>query len=160
MDETLGQDPTPLAPPPTVGFAVEDHGRAVTANPQAAAWYRAAQRAVDCRQATVVLQLALLADPGFGLAIADLNALTGQVLRGSFLHQMNWERHHVQVVLAAYAGKARWAADLLQEHLANVGCDPLASRIVATHQPSMWVVTERIANCHPDPWICSSCSQE
>ena len=57
--------------------AVEEHGRAVTANPKAAAWYRQAQRAVDCRLAAAALRLALIADPAFGLAVADLAAIDG-----------------------------------------------------------------------------------
>ena len=43
---------------------------------------------------------------------------------------MNWERHHIEVVRTAAAGNHRRAADLLREHLAGVGCDPLALRIV------------------------------
>ena len=43
---------------------------------------------------------------------------------------MNWERHHIEVVRTAAAGNIRRAADLLREHLASVGCDPLARRIV------------------------------
>ena len=57
--------------------AVEDHGRAVTASASAAAWYRQAQRSVDCRRATRALELAVTADPVFGLAIADLGAIKG-----------------------------------------------------------------------------------
>ena len=38
---------------------------------------------------------------------------------------MNWERHHIEVIRAASAGDAMRAADLLREHLANVGCDLL-----------------------------------
>ena len=48
---------------------------------------------------------------------------------------MNWERHHVEVVATAAAGQAARAADLLREHLASVGCDPLAIRITARLQP-------------------------
>ena len=48
---------------------------------------------------------------------------------------MNWERHHIQVVASAAAGQATRAADLLREHLASVGCDPLAIRITARLQP-------------------------
>ena len=43
---------------------------------------------------------------------------------------MNWERHHIEVVRAAAAGNHSRAADLLREHLASLGCDPLALRIV------------------------------
>jgi DNA-binding GntR family transcriptional regulator len=41
--------------------------------------------------------------------------------------QMNWERHHIEVVRTAASGNGKRAADLLREHLAGVGCDPLAS---------------------------------
>ena len=58
------------------GPAVEDHGRVVTTNGRAAAFYRQAQRAVDAREATTALRLAVNADPSFGLAIADLAAIT------------------------------------------------------------------------------------
>jgi hypothetical protein len=158
MDETLGQRPTPSAGSPTFALSVEDHGRAVTANLQAAALYREAQQAVDCRQATVLLELAVLADPEFGLAIADLNALAGRAVRSPSRHQMNWERHHAQVVSAAGADNAKRAADLLHDHLANVGCDPLACRISTHLQPSIRNVTERLSSCHPAPWACCSCS--
>ena len=58
---------------------------------------------------------------------------TGPAARGQ---AMNWERHHIEVVATAAAGQATRAADLLREHLASVGCDPLAIRIVARLQPS------------------------
>ena len=44
--------------------------------------------------------------------------------------QVNWERHHIEVVRTAVAGNHSRAADLLREHLASVACDPLALRIV------------------------------
>ena len=50
---------------PATGPAVEDHGRVVTANPRAAAWYRRAQRAADSLRAAAALRLAVSADPGF-----------------------------------------------------------------------------------------------
>ena len=43
---------------------------------------------------------------------------------------MSWERHHIEVVRAARRGNVSRATDLLREHLAHVGCDPLALRIV------------------------------
>ena len=43
---------------------------------------------------------------------------------------MSWERHHIEVVRTASAGNVSRATDLLREHLASVGCDPLALRIV------------------------------
>ena len=59
---------------PVAGPAVEDHGRVVTANPRAAAWHHRAQRAADPHRATAALRLAVRADPGFAIAIADLAA--------------------------------------------------------------------------------------
>src|SRR5450755_1204852 len=62
---------------PATGPAVEDHGRVVSTHPQAAAWYRRAQRAADPRRAATALRLAVTADPDFALAAADLEAITG-----------------------------------------------------------------------------------
>ena len=44
-------------------------------------WYRLAQRAVDHRVATAALRLAVKSDPAFGLAVADLDAITGSTHR-------------------------------------------------------------------------------
>src|ERR1700722_11854637 len=113
------------------GLAVEDHGRALTANIQAAAFYRQAQQAVDTFDAITALRHAVRADPAFELAVADLGAFTGapsDAMSGG--RHMNWERHHIEVVRTAAAGNLARAADLLREHLASVGCDPVALRIV------------------------------
>ena len=69
----------------------------VTANQRAAARYRQAQRAAGSRRAITALRLAANADPGFGLAVADLNAVTGMVSQVPSHRQMNWERHHIEV---------------------------------------------------------------
>ena len=103
----------------------------VTANSRAATWYRQAQRAIDRRRATTALRLAVEADPAFELALADLDAMTGTSGQRHSRGQMNWERHHIEVVRTAASGNGKRAADLLREHLAGVGCDPLAFRIVA-----------------------------
>jgi hypothetical protein len=134
--------------------AVEQHGRAVTANPRAAAWYRQAQQAVDCRLATWALEYAVAADPTFGLAIADLSAVKGTSIQDSRSRQINWERHHIEVVRAASAGDAIRAADLLREHLANVGCDPLAARIAAHLRQPLQGMTDWLPSCHPSAWPC------
>src|SRR5579875_2575442 len=112
------------------GAAVEDHGRAVTGNVQAATFYRRAQQAVNTADAVTALRLAVRADPAFALAIVDLDAITEAFPSPINGHQMNWERHHIEVVTTAVAGNLGRAADLLREHLASVGCDPLAQRIV------------------------------
>jgi hypothetical protein len=152
MEPTRDQPPTRPTLPATVGPAVEDHGRTVTANRQAAVWYRLAQRAVTCPLAVAALRRAVIADPAFGLAIADLDAISGTTNRVPGRRQTNWERHHIELVSAAATSDAARAADLLREHLANVGCDPLASRIAAPrHQPGP-MTTDGFPNCHPTAW--------
>jgi hypothetical protein len=142
--------------PANTGPAVEDHGRVVTTNAQAAAFYRQAQRAVDARQAITALRLAVNADPAFGLAIADLDVLTGTTGEPPSQPQMNWERHHIEVVRTAATGNAQRAAGLLSEHLASVGCDPLAVRVVAQLRPrqdgDIEDVVGRLPGCHATPW--------
>jgi hypothetical protein len=127
----------------------------VTANIQAAAFYRQAQQAVDSVHAVTALRLAVKADPAFGLAVADLDALTGAPPSPSSGRQMNWERHHIEVVRTAAAGNFSRAADLLRELLASVGCDPLALRIVtdlgrrAGHRGGLEDLTGHLPDCHP-----------
>ena len=143
------------------GPAVDVHGRVVTAKRRAAARYRQAQRAADSAAAATALRLAVHADPAFGLAVADLDAITGTASQGPSRQQMNWERHHIEVVRAAATGNARRAADLLREHLASVGCDPLAFRIAAMlRQPTgknddFENLARQLPGCHATPWPCS-----
>jgi hypothetical protein len=67
---------------------------------------------------------------------------------------MNWERHHIEVVATAAAGQA----DLLHEHLASIGYDPLAIRITARLQPPMGPgddfedLASQLPGCHATPW--------
>ena len=142
------------------GPAVDVHGRVVTANQRAAARYRQAQRAAGSRLAATALRLAVHADPAFGLAVADLDAITATAAQGPSHQQMNWERHHIEVVRAAAAGHARRAADLLREHLASIGCDPLAFGIAAMlRQPAgqnddFENLARRLPGCHATPWPC------
>jgi len=157
-----GRDGHPRSPrdQPLTQSAVEDHGRAVSANGEAAAWYRQAQQAPDRSEANLALRRAVAADPGFGLATADLDALTGVAVHVPRRRQTNWERHHVEVIRTATSGDTRRAADLLREHLAGVGCDPLAIRIViALRQPlgqddGLEEVVQ-LPGCHPSPWSSS-----
>jgi hypothetical protein len=102
----------------------------VTANIQAAAFYRQAQQAADGSATVKALRHAVKADPGFGLAVADLAAIAEAPPSPAAGHLMTWERHHIEVVRTAAAGNVSRATDLLREHLASVGCDPLAVRIV------------------------------
>ena len=110
--------------------------------------------------ATTALRLAVHADPAFGLAVADLDAITGTASQGPSHQQMNWERHHIEVVAAAATGNARRAADLLREHLASVGCDPLAFRITAMLRPPAGKnddfenLARQLPGCHATPWPC------
>jgi hypothetical protein len=158
MQPSPRQGPSRHDPLPATGPAVEDHGRVVTANARAAGWYRRAQRAADPHRAAAALRLAVSADPGFGLAAADLSALTGAPGQQPAGRTMNWERHHIEVVATAAAGQAARAADLLREHLASVGCDPLAIRITAWLQPSTGpddnfeCLAGQLPGCHAPPW--------
>jgi hypothetical protein len=145
-----------------IGPAAEDHGRAVTASLAAAACYRQAQRAVDRHQAATALHLAVEADPAFEVALADLDAITGTSAQRHGGRQMNWERHHVEVVRTAASGNGKRAVDLLREHLAGVGCDPLAFQIVAQWRQRPETdddfedLAGRLPACHPTRWPRSS----
>ena len=140
--------------PGNAGPTVEDHGRVVTANPEAAAFYREAQQAVDSPHAVTALRLAVEADPGFCLAVADLDAMTAAPPSPISRRQLIWERHHVEVVRAAAAGEVDRASDLLRELLASVGCDPLALRIVSDFRNRMGQgqelqdLTDQLPGCH------------
>jgi hypothetical protein len=130
VDQSPRQQSNTSKHPGAARPAVDDHGRAVTASQQAASWYRHAQRNADLREARGALWLAVTSDPAFALAIADLDAINGTTLRPITGRQMNWERHHIEVVRSAAAHNFDRAADLLRELLAAIGCDPLAMRIV------------------------------
>lgn len=158
MQPTQGQPSSQHDQLDAPGPAVEDHGRAVTASSRAATRYRQAQRAIDRRRATTALRLAVEADPAFELALADLDALTGTSGQRHSRGQMNWERHHIEIVRTAAAGNAKRAADLLREHLAAVGCDPLAFRIVAQMRQLAGIadgfenLAGQLPDCHPTRW--------
>jgi hypothetical protein len=64
---------------------------------------------------------------------------------------MNWERHHIEVVHTAAAGNLGRAADLLREHLASIGCDPVAQLIVTElrQRAGLNDLTEHLPACHP-----------
>jgi DNA-binding GntR family transcriptional regulator len=71
---------------------------------------------------------------------------------------MNWERHHIEVVSAAAADRVTRASDLLREHLASVGCDPLAVRITArlreptARDDDLEDLASQLPGCHATPW--------
>jgi hypothetical protein len=157
MPSMPSQRPGPNNHLPAAGPAVEDHGRVVTASPQAAAWYRRAQRAADPHRAARALRLALAADAGFALAAADLAAITGTRSSQTGRRPMNWERHHIEVVGAAAAGQLSRASDLLREHLASIGCDPLAVRITVhlrevAASGELADLARQLPGCHAAPW--------
>ncbi len=68
--------------------------------------------------------------------------------------QMNLERHRIEVVATAATGDPARAAGLFREHLADVACDPLASRIAAHHRQSTPVTSDPLPGCHPAAWPC------
>jgi hypothetical protein len=153
-DEHTGHDDHLAA----TGPAVEVHGRVVTATRPAAAWYKQAQQAIDSRRAATALRLAVGADPSFRLAAADLGAIIRTSGNDPGRWPMTWERHHIEVVRAAATGNARRAVDLLREHLAGVGCDPLAFRIVAQMRQPVGMddgfedLAGQLPGCHPARW--------
>jgi hypothetical protein len=158
MKPTPGQSRSHHDPLSDTGPGVEDHGRVVTTNRRAAGFYRQAQRAHNSHRAITALRLAVNADPAFGLALADLDAITGSSSEALGRQQMSWERHHIEVVCTAAAGNAQRAADLLREHLATVGCDPLAARIAAQLRPpggqddDFQDLVGQLPGCHATLW--------
>jgi hypothetical protein len=126
--------------------------------PGPSAWYRRAQQAADPRRAAMALRLAVTADPDFAVAAADLAAITGIAGRLPGRRPMSWERHHIEVIAAAAAGHVTRASDLLREHLASIGCDPLAIRIIAWLRGPMASDDDfdelggQLPGCHATPW--------
>jgi DNA-binding GntR family transcriptional regulator len=110
----------------------DDHGRHLTTSPDAAEWYRRAQRVAHHRdEPSAALRRAIEADPGFALAVADLDALSGTASMPRSAQRISiWERHHREIVVATANGHVGRAITLLREHLSEVGCDPLALRVV------------------------------
>ena len=141
----------------SAGPAIEDHGRVVTANIRAAAFYRQAQQATHASVTVEALRYAVGADPGFEVAVADLAAITEAPPRSIRGRPMSWERHHIEVVRTASAGNVSRASDLLREHLACVGCDPLALRIVADlrrragNRDGLEDFSAQVPGCHRAP---------
>jgi hypothetical protein len=110
----------------------------------------------------MALHLAVEADPAFELAVSDLDAITGTSGQRHSRRQMNWERHHIEVVRTAASGNVERATDLLREHLDSVGCDPLLLRIVADlrqaagEEDNFAELVGNLPDCHPVAWLCSS----
>lgn len=135
--------------------ALDAHGRALTTTPLAAAWYRLAQElAHPAAGARCALRHAVDADGDFALAAADLRALTGDPSPApSAAPRSRWERHHIEIVAAACSGQTSRAAGLLREHLDEVGCDPLALRIVADvvgDADELADLRDAACRCHPN----------
>ncbi|MGH9132666.1 MAG: hypothetical protein ACRDZZ_01920 [Ilumatobacteraceae bacterium] len=118
--------------------AADDHGRPLTTNAAAAAWYRVAQRRVaHVDGPDRALRRALQADPSFALAASDLDALDAldalderPSAAAAARPSTTWERHHCEIVAEAEHNVGR-ASGILREHLATAGCDPLAVHVVA-----------------------------
>ena len=100
----------------------------LTTTPVAAGWYRLAQRQTDPMDS---LRRAVAADAAFAVAGVDLRALSCDPTPWRLAGPLTgWERHHCEIVAAAVGGHRLRAAALLRQHLAVVGHDPLALRIV------------------------------
>ena len=133
--------------------ASDEHGRDLSTSADAAAWYREAQRSArrpeDPRPP---LREAVSADPAFAIAVADLDALTGSTTTSPVTRPATtWERHHQEIVTAASGGHVPRAVALLREHLCEVGCDPLAVRIVEDHATDtcdLEDLANQLPNCH------------
>jgi hypothetical protein len=121
----------PAVPPRPIEEVGDDHGRPLTTNAAAAAWYRAAQGSVVRGDGPdPALRRALQADPTFAVAACDLLALTDDPPPAEPARPTtSWERHHCEIVAEAHRDVGR-ASGILREHLADVGCDPLAVHIV------------------------------
>ena len=141
--------------PTSAGLALEDHGRAITTNIQAAAFYRQAQRAADTsRTVTAPGTRSAPIPPSSSLSPISMPSLETP-LSAIGGRPMNWERHHIEVVRTAASGNLGRSADLLREHLASVGCDPVALRIVtelrrrAGRPGGLDDLTGHLPACHP-----------
>jgi hypothetical protein len=164
-------------------FPPDSHGRKLTTTPEAASCYRTAQRHCrDVSRLIGNLQNTSRADPHFAVAAVDLLVLGGEPasapastgpsspsLSGSANSSSPtdaplrlpetrpprhaWERHHIEVVLAAGRGDACRAVDLLREHLTVVTCDPIAVAIVlgAADQEPIDDILARLPGCHYSP---------
>ena len=138
------EPPVPSRPVEVVG---DDHGRPLTTNAAAAAWYRAAQGSVVHGDGPdTALRRALRADPSFAVAACDLLALTDDPPHTEPARPTtSWERHHCEIVAEAHRDVAR-ASGYLREHLAVVGCDPLAMHIVCAALGTVHHNVDRIAD--------------
>ena len=133
--------------------ASDEHGRDLSTTADAAAWYREAQRsAAQPEDPRPALRAAVNADATFAIAVADLDALTGELTTSPVARPATtWERHHHEIVTAASRGHVPRALALLREHLREVGCDPLAVRIVEDHgtgTSELEDLAAELPNCH------------
>jgi hypothetical protein len=163
VSQSKQRPPAQAAPPvPPRPFEVvgDDHGRPLTTNAAAAAWYRVAQRSLVYHDGPdPALRRALQADPTFAVAASDLRALADESPAVEPARpSTTWERHHCEIVTEAHRDVAR-ASGILREHLADVGCDPLALHIVcvalratACHDSrfaDLAELLESATDCHP-----------
>ena len=132
---------------------VESHGRALSTTHEAARRYQVAQdQHEDKSRLVAALRRAVDADPGFAVATADLTALEARepVAHAGSLH--TWERHHLEVLSTTRRDVQR-AADLLREHLAVVGCDPVVTAVVvaAANADVSTEILGHLPGCHYPP---------
>ena len=156
MSQSHERNPAQTAPPVSsrsAGAASDDHGRALTTNAAAAAWYRVAQRSLLDRDAPdPALRHALRADPTFAVAASDLLALVEEAPTVELVRPAtSWERHHCEIVAETRRDVGR-ASGILREHLADTGCDPLAVHIVtaALHDAARFADVDALLASTPD----------
>jgi DNA-binding GntR family transcriptional regulator len=128
--------------------STDDHGRPLTATPEASAWYRKAQQSGDLEATKQALRRAMECDPAFALAFADLSLLAGTGPGPSALGTHAWERHHIEIVRSVQAGDRQRAVALIADHLSILRCDPIATRIVGPEKYG-----DELPDCHPAAWI-------
>jgi hypothetical protein len=131
--------------------STDDHGRHLTATPEASAWYRKAQQAADLQTTKWALRKALECEPRFAVASADFSVLVGASPGPTDIGTQAWERHHIEIVRSVQAGDRRRAVALLADHLSTLVCDPIAIRIVAPEKSGY-----RLPHCHPAAWATSA----
>ena len=94
---------------------------------------------------------ALECEPSFAVASADLELLAGTGPAPTAIGTHAWERHHIEIVRSVQAGDRQRAVALLADHLLTLGCDPIATRIVAPDDHGY-----RRPECHPAAWAPSA----
>jgi hypothetical protein len=89
-------------------------------------YWQAVQAACQGRDPVPALARASRAQPGHAASAVDYWVLTDRQPGGVARPATRWERQHVEVMVTLATGSVERAAGLLQEHIAEFGCDPLA----------------------------------